>query len=216
MYLEFTYDIERDIENWMNATKSVNNPSPTKMHLRYREECGEAFEELKLKEFIGEYLEAEAIDMEEKIRLVEDEWAAVKVRFLERAEAIFKHPYEREIINVFLTTDNRATYNLKGGYFFLSVHAKSPMLTIMHELFHFFTWQLFRNEVEGGNISKACYNDIKESLTVLLNVEFADLLAGAEDKGYPQHKEMRESIKKNWLETKDIVQVFESAKSLCK
>jgi hypothetical protein len=53
-------------------------------------------------------------------------------------------------------------------------------------------------------LSKEKYNDIKESLTVILNSDFADLMEGAIDEGYPQHQEMRSEIMKLWSESKDI------------
>lgn len=215
MHLEFNYSLEEDVKNWIKATKSINNPNPTRMHLRYIEKYGEVFEAAKLSEFIQDYLRKENIRIDERVEDARVAWDGVKVEFLKRADRIFKQTLDVDIVKVFLTTDRRASYNLDGSYFFFSIHAKSSNLTLMHELFHFYTWQVFHGEVESEQINKRCYNDVKESLTELLNVECSDLLDGAEDKGYPQHQEMRAFIQKKWLETRDIVQVFESAKTLC-
>ena len=85
----------------------------------------------------------------------------------------------------------------------------------MHELLHFWTWWVFYDEVESGRMTKECYNDVKESLTELLNIEFRDLLDGAHDDGYPQHQEMRAIVGKTWVQTRDIKQVFEATAKLC-
>lgn len=73
----------------------------------------------------------------------------------------------------------------------------------MHELFHFYTWQAFHKTLKKG-FSEERYNDIKESLTELFNLEFADLMGGAKDKGYAQHKAMRDKIRAIWTKNKNI------------
>ena len=78
----------------------------------------------------------------------------------------------------------------------------------MHELWHFYTWQRFGSDYET-RLGKQKYNDIKEALTVLLNIECADLFPeGMTDNGYPQHKELREKIVGIWKDTKDIEKVW--------
>ncbi len=77
----------------------------------------------------------------------------------------------------------------------------------MHELLHFYTWHVFHDDFITSGKTEAQYNDIKESLTELLNIEFIDLMEGAHDDGYPQHAEMREKVKNLWNETKDIRKV---------
>ena len=58
-------------------------------------------------------------------------------------------------------------------------------------------------------LSKLTYNDIKESLTELLNLEFSDLMNGKRDEGYLQHQDMRAEIQKMWLVQKDIKVIIE-------
>ena len=78
----------------------------------------------------------------------------------------------------------------------------------MHELWHFYTWySLGINQVE--KLGKEKYNDLKEALTVLLNVEFRDLLPeGIIDAGYPQHKELRDKILKFWEKDRNIINLW--------
>ncbi len=73
----------------------------------------------------------------------------------------------------------------------------------MHELWHFYTW--YRFGLYEEKIGKQRYNDIKEALTVLLNVECKDLLPeDKQDNGYEQHKELREQILQIWSRDKNI------------
>lgn len=74
----------------------------------------------------------------------------------------------------------------------------------MHELWHFYTWYKFGFEWEE-KLGKEKYNNLKESLTVLLNVECVNLLKEkVYDNGYPQHQELRKNILKIWNKNKDI------------
>jgi hypothetical protein len=78
----------------------------------------------------------------------------------------------------------------------------------MHELWHFYTWQVFGREWEN-KLGKQKYNEIKEALTVLLNVECKNLLPeGITDNGYPQHKELREKIVVEWEKDKNIEKLW--------
>ena len=58
-------------------------------------------------------------------------------------------------------------------------------------------------------LSSLAYNDIKESLTELLNLEFADLMKGKSDRGYPQHQKMRAEINKMWQIKKNIAEIIQ-------
>ncbi|MDQ5957331.1 MAG: hypothetical protein QG614_306 [Patescibacteria group bacterium] len=79
----------------------------------------------------------------------------------------------------------------------------------MHELWHFYTWcgiGFYQEE----KIGKQKYNDLKEALTVLLNVECKDLLSeGVIDIGYHQHKEIRHKILEYWEKDKNIVKLWD-------
>ena len=142
-------------------------------------------------------------------------WNRVKDEFLKRVEFIFGVKCPFESIRVFLTTDGRCSYNISQGYFFVSVSRPFQDKTCMHELLHFWTWWLFHEEVESGRMTTSCYNDVKESLTELLNIEFQDLLDGIPDEGYPQHQAMRAMIRREWGATRDIKKVFVVASKMC-
>jgi len=52
-------------------------------------------------------------------------------------------------------------------------------------------------------ISENQFQDIKEALTVRLNIEFSDLLK-EKDKGYPDHQKLRNFIEQEWTKDKDL------------
>jgi hypothetical protein len=178
------------------------------MQARYIADFSSDFDDASLKIFITKYLSDEKIDMNEKVKNVEVAWRTIEEEFLRRIERIFEIKEQIDLIRIYLTTDTRCSYNTEQGYFFVSISRMGQNKTIMHELMHFWTWWKFHDEVESGRLTKGRYNDIKESLTELLNLECEDLLGDIRDGGYPQHKEMRALIRKEWLKTKNIKQVF--------
>lgn len=212
MQFIFLYDLEKDVDNYLRASRSVNNPTPTKSQTRYIEEYGPDFDREHLRKFITGQIEKYQLDTIVEARRMSIGWERIRDQFMERSLNMFSLKDSDEVIHVYLTTDQRCSYNLEGRYFFISITRTSDNQnkTIMHELFHFWTWDVFHDHVESGAVSKADYNTVKESLTVLLNVEFADLLEGEIDRGYPQHQEVREIIKNKWIETKNIIAAFDA------
>lgn len=216
MNLRFSYDLQKDIDNFKITSRSVNNKQSTKIQALYIAQFGEIFEQEKLEAFIKNYIEIEKIDFPRAIERIENAWRMIEQSFTERVEKVFGIPSPTDEIRAYLTTDTRCSYNIEQNYFFVSVTAQRPSnKTIMHELLHFWTLWVFQEEISNGRITKECFNDVKESLTELLNIEFQDLLDGAHDDGYPQHQEIRHVIRETWNETKDIRKTFEAASKLC-
>ena len=76
------------------------------------------------------------------------------------------------------------------------------MLTAGHEIMHLHFHNTHWSEIEE-KIGKEKTFDLKEALTVLLNIEFKDLWFYM-DSGYSLHKELRDFISKIWKEKKDF------------
>ncbi len=209
MRLAFAYDIEKDARNYQVGVRSLNNKRPTKRQAQYMERYGKVFTGEYLREFILDCIRTEGIGVEEIRTQAEHEWRSIEERCLQSMERVFRFPIPHQGLTVYLTTDERCSYSIGEGYFFLSIQGRKPKNTIiMHELCHFWTAWRFGDWVASGRLSALQYNDIKESLTVLLNSEFLDLMEGDMDLGYPQHQELRAIIQQAWTQTKDIDRVF--------
>lgn len=206
MKLRFAYDIEKDIDNYQRASKSVNHKTPTKAQALFIAKYGNVFEADLVRKFITEYRETLGMDFEAEAKRVEDGWRPIETEFVARAQIIFGIPLPFETVTGYLTTDSRYAYNIPGGYFFTSATRPRPNEIAMHELLHFWTYFVFKDHLKQNY-----YNDAKESLTELLNLEFKDLMAGASDDGYPQHQEIRKVVRNTWLETRSIEKTFNAA-----
>ncbi|MBK9391877.1 MAG: hypothetical protein IPN68_17410 [Bacteroidetes bacterium] len=186
----------------------MNNSSPTKLQRLFKRRFGEKYQREYIHKFIKSYIIEQNIDFNQKLVEINDNWERVGCCYFERVEKLFQCKYSPPI-NVYLTTNSRCSYNIKAGYFFLFIDAESTNAIIMHELFHFYTWHSFGEKLLSKGLSKETYNDLKESLTEILNLEFSDLLNGKSDSGYIQHQKFRLLIKKLWLKSKDINKVVE-------
>lgn len=204
MKLQFAYNLDKDIENFINGTRAVNSKKPTKFQNLFTEKYGDNFEKEKVKTFIEEQDKINSFDANKEIVATEERWKIVEPIFIERVEKIFDISYPTPIITVYLTHNERCTYNIEENYFFVKIGSEFSNNTVMHELLHFYTWHAFGKKLLDEGLSKLAYNDIKESLTELLNLEFSDLMNDKQDTGYPQHQDMRAEIQKIWSVQKDI------------
>lgn len=209
MNLKFVYDINRDVENIIRGTKAINSKTPTNFQNLFTEKCGSSFEPQKIKLFIKEQDKINNFDLNKEIIAIEEMWKIVESTFIERVEKIFRISYPSPHITAYLTHNERCTYNIEKNYFFVKIRSKFSNNIIMHELLHFYTWHTFGQRLLDKGLSRLAFNDINESLTELLNLEFVDLLNGKTDKGYPRHKTIRSEIKNLWLKHKDIRQIVD-------
>lgn len=211
MKLKFEYNKDKDIWCLLNyGKKSVNSGLTTKTYDKLTAIYGESPSNEDTSNFIEKYISENNIDVQEFINEYEKDWSTIEDKFKKIAEEIFGVVLQKDI-TVYLTINNRCPYDLAHNNFFVSMSNQSStrMMTVMHELWHFYTWYAF-GITEEEKMGKQRYNDIKEALTVLLNIECKDLLPeGVEDKGYPQHAQLREKIAELWLEHKDLKKVVE-------
>lgn len=204
MKILFKYNKDKDVWCLLNYGKtSMNSPTPTKMYEALTVECGSTPTQDQASSFIDKYKLANNLIEEEYIKKYTDDWLLVDEKYKEIAERVFgvSLPYD---VTAYLTINNRCPYSIEENMFFVQIPAYSSRKTAMHELWHFYTWQVFGKEWEE-KLGKQKYNEIKEALTVLLNIECKDILpSGIIDTGYPQHKDLREKITLLWQEEKEI------------
>lgn len=202
--VHFKYDLDKDVDNFLLGTRSVNNSTPTKLQRLYIEKHGNAYSPETVRIFIKTYAQDNRLNLSGLATSVERGWLPIEESFISRTEKLFGLKYPVESIIAYLSINSRCTYNIQDGYFFVFMNINSSNAYIMHELLHFYTWHAFHDELMGQGIVEKQYNDCKESLTELLNLEYVDLMRGVIDDGYAQHAEMRKKVRELWLATKDV------------
>lgn len=209
MKLTFAYDKERDIDCVLEYGKtSVNSLTQTKVYEELLARYGDNPSKEKTSQFADDYFEEKNIDINTCITTYQKHWDAIEDEYQKRAESIFGVALS-DNITAYITINNRCPYNIDEHYFFVSVSGSPILKTAMHELWHFYTWYKYGVKWEA-KLGRDKYNEIKEALTVLLNVECKDLLPeGVQDYGYMQHKELREKILKLWEDDKNMDRLWE-------
>jgi len=213
MTIEFQYNKEKDIWCLLNKGKSSNNSQiATKVYEQLIASHGENLTSDIVADFIQKYISEKQIDLQKCIADYQEDWNSISTEYEKRAEAVFGISLPQNMIG-YLTINNRCPYSIENNYFFISVPTVSPRLTIMHELWHFYTWYSLGADQEE-KLGKQKYNELKEALTVLLNMECKDLLPeDIYDDGYPQHKEMREEIVEFWSKEKNMHKLWNYLKA---
>lgn len=207
MKVNFKYDKEKDVWCLLNyGRSSMNSKTITKVYQKIIDKFGENISPDAISDFISDYLKESNLNIEKFILEYQMGWDNISEKFKTKAEEIFNVKLDSDI-TAYLSINNRSPYNIPENYFFVSVPAYMRK-TVMHELWHFYTWYKF-GIVWEEKLGKQKYNDLKEALTVLLNIEFKDFLNEVEDVGYPQHKELRNKILEIWNEDKNIEKLWE-------
>lgn len=210
MKVTFQYEKEKDIWCILNKGKSsINSQSPTKQFEQLVELHGKSPSNEVVSSFIDTYLSGKNIDIKKYIEAYQRDWDAVSQEYTKRAEGIFGVSLSKDTV-AYLTINSRCPYSLEENYFFVTVptYPYIARKTVMHELWHFYTWYAFGADQEE-KLGRQKYNDLKEALTVLLNVECKDILPqDVMDKGYPQHAELRARILELWSTEKDIYKLW--------
>lgn len=204
MQVNFTYDRIKDIWCLLNKGRSSNNSkNPTKQYEQLVAKFGENPTAEDVAVFVDEYIIQNNIDIQKCVEDFQKDWKTTSAEFQIRAEAIFNVSLP-DNVTAYLTINGRCPYSIPNNFFYVSIQSAQVRRTVMHELWHFYTWYGLGIDQEE-KLGTQKYNDLKEALTVLLNVECKDLLPeGVLDSGYSQHQEMREKILEYWKKNKDI------------
>ena len=208
----FKFDKEKDLFNIWGTCNKDSSWYNHKKNISYKflEICeGKEFNECK-KELENYRIKMHNSGMMEVfVEAMQKAWDKINNEFFKRLEKITKRKFEFEKITAYITTVMRCPYNYKEPYFMFSFFRDlaSALNTCGHELLHIQFHNTYWNDVEA-QIGKEKTADLKEALTVLLNLEFKDLWF-VEDRGYDVHKELRELISKEWEKEKDFEKLLD-------
>lgn len=153
--------------------------------------------------FCQAYIATNGIDIENIILRFQNAWNPVEKEATKRLAAMFDTGWDPGEVTALLTLNSRCPYNWRVSRFWIGVQSKSPIVLSLHEIQHFYAHNLLETHfTPTGDFPT--FGDFKESLTVLLQPTFGDLLDGA-DTGYFQHQHQREKIMTAWSERPDMI-----------
>lgn len=204
MKLKFIYNEDNDIDCLLSKGPGSNNQPglQTKTYAELLKFTSDVADKEKVREFVRKYVHDHGLDLQKIAAKLQENWDKIAIEFQKRAERIFGISLNEDI-TAYLTITGRFPYNIERNLFFVSVLRDNVNSIAMHELWHFYTWYKFGKD-QIAKLGSQKYNDLKEALTVLVNEECTDLMNGEMDKGYLQHKELREKIVNFWVKDKNM------------
>jgi len=144
---------------------------------------------------------------ERTLKKIQIHWDKIEKDYFSKLEEIHERPFSYKKVRGILSTANRFGYDTGKDCWFATDFKNGPFrasYVAMHELMHFMFHKHFWKFCEKNGLSWKQIWDIKESMTILLNIEFYKLLFGIKDSGYPEHQKIRAFIKKSWPRRKNF------------
>ena len=139
---------------------------------------------------------------QKRSRIIKSSWKKVEKRYFRKLEKITKRKIYIDKFTCYFTTIGRCPYNYKGNWFMVNIFSHDIKRTAAHELMHLQFHYYFQDYVED-KLGHSKFEDLKEALTVLLNIEFKDI-TDKKDTGYPNHQKLRKFIVEQWKKEPDF------------
>jgi len=203
----FKFDKEKDLQNiWETCNfKSDWYNFKENLYPAYLEICeGKEFEICRdrILEHQKRLYDSELIKI--FVKTIQEVWDNINDEFFKRLEKIMKKPICSKDFTGYITTMGRCPYDYEEPSFMVSLFYSltHALVTCGHEIMHIQFHNTYWKEVEE-KIGKEKTSDLKEALTVLLNLEFRDLWF-MEDIGYKPHNDLRKFIEDEWRKEKDF------------
>lgn len=203
--VSFNINLEKDIENiYDKCTLGVPYGKNWNIDPNLKKICeGKTIEEVRkeLENYLGKIYDSPYLEAFRKSS--ENLWNKIEKEFFERMDYLMKNKYSKDIKS-YITTISICPYDPDEPFFMISLTTplQVAMMVCGHEIMHLYFHEFYWDTIEK-QIGEKKTGDLKEALTVILNLEFKDLWL-IDDNGYEEHKELREFISKSWKEEKDF------------
>ncbi|MDR1300274.1 MAG: hypothetical protein LBK50_01050 [Candidatus Nomurabacteria bacterium] len=212
--LDFTYDIEKDVDKYVWAFIEDGIPSYGRdmtdlysrllprfappLDVRALKQQDSATQRKNIKEYITKNLYRPNI-MDVNAQALRRIWSNLGPKYTARLKKYFKISVViAEPMTCYFTT---ITINPHGtDDFFVTAHngLASQTKTIMHETMHLVFLKHFREYLEKNGLNEEQIQNIKEALVELLNLEFKDLTPVPETDNKPSTVKLKQLIKENY------------------
>jgi len=148
-----------------------------------------------------------------EISSLEKSWGTIEKKYFKILADIMQKSIFSENFGCFWTTGFMCPYNQKENWFMVSLWHSLPfsITTICHEIMHFQFLHDYKDYLKKKGLKNNQIEDLKESLTFLLNEpEFEEIIL-SEDTGYPKHMELRRKLKSSWSKDKNFQNLIDRA-----
>lgn len=201
MRLNFSYDIDKEFINLQAGNRSLNRSTDSDFSDKLAGLGVDILSQESVTNGCRDIITESGVDPDKQARIFAEKWHPIEQEASRRFGKLFETSDESFSMTAYLSLNERCSYSAVEGYFFLHMFSRDPLIVCLHEILHLYTHKLIKLDVDPQT-----YNSYKESLTVLINTEFYDLIEH-EDRGYPQHQELRKYIAKKHTRGSSIVKL---------
>jgi len=148
-----------------------------------------------------------------EMQALEKSWRTVEKNYFEILSIITKQPIFTEKFSCYFTTGLMCPYSEKESWFMVSMWHSTPfsITTICHEIMHLQFLFYYKNYLKKRGLKKDQMENLKESMTFLLNEpEFENIIL-SQDEGYPEHQELRKKLRNIWSKNKNFQNLLDEA-----
>jgi len=225
--VNFDYNLKKDAWSWVLIAKDKDM-----WGLNWRNQIAQIPDELlekiekvsfsRAQKIVEDYIEKDSKKeyknkvMYSEMQVLKKSWGMVEKKYFETLSKIMQRPIFTEKFSCYFTTGLVCPYNEKENWFMVSMWHSIPfsITTICHEIMHLQFLNYYKNYLTKRWLKKNQIEDLKESLTFLLNEEeFSDIIL-CDDSGYPEHGKLRKELKNIWLKNKDFQNLLDEAISI--
>jgi len=216
----FVIDKDLDIKNHFIALNAYKQNKERGVS-NSREDSSEALLLLKSEEEKKVQIEktiAQYYKKEERLQSLADdinkEWVKIEKDVIKKLEEIHKFPFQFTSIRGVLSSANRCGYNTQECWFATSMRSNKFLCidVATHELMHFMFHKYYEKICYDKGLNKDQIWHIKESFSVLLNIEFMQFRFQQDfGKNSPTHLKLREIIKNSWEKNHDFNKCLDEA-----
>jgi len=223
--VNFKYDIKKDAWSWVLVAKKKNGMwgMDRKKEILYipsflLEQIIKA-DKKEAEDLVYKYLinhpkkQIRKTVINNQIKALENSWRKIEGIYFKTLEKIIQKPIYTKKFTCYITSGFMCPYNPEKNWFMASMWHGQPfsLTTIAHELMHLQFIHYYWDYLENKGLDREQIEDLKESLTFLLNEpEFYSFLL-VNDNGYPNHQKLRERLKEIWQKEKDFKKFLDRA-----
>lgn len=207
-HVVFQYNKEKDLENIEIGLETIHKGRRPDNELgMIINQYGETPSKEDLEKYISSRWEGKENLQTLILSQLQEYWDSIEEKFFfyiaEKMQ--LSNFYGIESLNGYLSLRHGNGYNTEENWFAVSAHQGTLQntLTAMHEIMHIFFHKAWWSFCKEQGVSEKNIWDIKEAITVLLNLWFKNQLIDI-DWGYKEHTELRKNIKKWFLESRDF------------
>lgn len=211
--LNFTYNISKDTENYLNAVYRFKYLKHQRKNIEQQvthylsDKDVLAIKKSKTKKEVREviykiitkWLKFNQDILELNAQILSKAWQRREKQFIKYCENFFEKPFDFDDITCYFTTLPICPYHYPLWFMnSIKFSVEEQLLTIYHELFHFMFIKYYQDYCFKKGLSKEEFEIIKEALTVFLNQPPFTKINTIPEKGYPLEKSLRDFMLKGY------------------